>query len=218
MNLKCRQESGLEAFSRLAAMGRPRAASIICAVAAALALGLSACGGSDAKLLPGKTADQINQNLDQVRAFVDEGDCAGAEDAVGEVSEEVDSLGGVDQKLKAALRQGTHRLGEVVSSCGEKAEAEAEQEAEEDEIAEQEEQAAVEAEEDELEAEEEQAAKEKVKKVAPKESQEAEEGGATEPPESGGPKGEEHSKGPPAETPSGTEPPAGGVGPGSEVE
>ena len=101
-------------------MGSLRAASTCCVLALAMALGLSACGGG-ADLLPGKTADQINQNLDQVRAFVAEGDCAGAEAAVAEVSEEVDGLGGVDKKLKAALRQGTDRLGEVVASCGEEA-------------------------------------------------------------------------------------------------
>jgi septal ring-binding cell division protein DamX len=194
------------------------------ACALALALGLAACGGGDADLLPGKTAEQINANLDQVRAFVDEGDCAGAENAVDEVSEEVDGLGGIDQKLKAALRQGTDRLNEVVSSCGEKAlaEEEAERESEEDEIAEQEEQAAVEAEEEEL-AEEEQKdgkAEEKAEKEAEKEQQAAEkeaEKEETETPEDEG-TGQGDGKGPPVETPSGNEPPAGGVGPGTEVE
>jgi hypothetical protein len=193
-------------------MGRLSAASIVCALAVAAALVLSACGGSSSELLPGKTAEQINTNLDQVRAFVAEGDCAGAEDAVNQVSEEVDALGGVDKKLKAALREGTTRLGQVVSSCGEEAvvEAEAEQAAEEE--AEQEEQAAVEGEEEELEAE----AEEKPKKEKPKkEAQEAEEGEETESTE---PPGQEEGKGPPEETPGGTEPPAGGVGPGTEVE
>src|SRR5205085_3506521 len=95
-------------------MGRLRAAAIALVLAACAALTLSACGGSDAKLLPGKTANQINSNLDSVRALVAEGDCVGAEDAVVEVSEEVDSLSGVDKKLKAALRQGTNRLSEVI--------------------------------------------------------------------------------------------------------
>jgi hypothetical protein len=193
-------------------MGRLSAASIVCAMAVAAALVLSACGGSSSELLPGKTAEQINTNLDQVRAFVAEGDCAGAEDAVNQVSEEVDALGGVDKKLKAALREGTTRLGQVVSSCREEAlvEAEAEQAAEEE--AEQEEQAAVEGEEEELEAE----AEEKPKKEKPKkEAQEAEEGEETESTEL---PSQEEGKGPPEETPGGTEPPAGGVGPGTEVE
>jgi hypothetical protein len=200
-------------------MGRPRAASIVCALAVAAALGLSACGGGNSDLLPGETADQINENLDQVRAFVAEGDCAGAENAVAEVSEEVEGLGGVDSKLKAALREGTSRLSEVVSSCGQEAAEEAEaEEAAEEEKAEQEEQAAVEAEEEQLEAEEEQAKKEKPKKEGP-EGEETEEGEGVEPPEpSGQSEGVEKGKGPPAETPSGNEPPAGGVGPGTEVE
>jgi hypothetical protein len=197
-------------------MGRLRAASITLVLVVAAALGLSACGGSSSELLPGKTAEQINRNLDQVRAFVAEGDCAGAEDAVNQVSEEVDALGGVDKKLKAALREGTTRLNEVVSSCGQEAleEAEAEQAAAE-EKAEQEEQAAVEGEEEELEAEaEEKPKKEKSKKEASeKEAQEAEEGEETESTEL-----PEEGKAPPAETPGGTEPPAGGVGPGTEVE
>jgi hypothetical protein len=81
-------------------------------------LGLSACGGgSGADLLPGTTAKQINANLDQVRAYVAEGDCVSAEDAVSEVIDEVDGLGGVDAKLKAALKEGTTRLSEVVADC-----------------------------------------------------------------------------------------------------
>lgn len=212
-------------------MGRLRAASqreraaFLCALAVVAALALSACGGSDANLLPGKTADQINRNLDQVRAFVAEGDCAGAESAVDEVSEEVESLGGVDRKLKAALRQGTTRLGEVVSSCGEKAlaEAEDEREAEEEEIAEQEEQAAVEAEEEELKSENKEK-QEKAEKKAEKEvekEQQAPEGEEVETPAEEGPaggKGPAGEKGPPPVTPGGNEPPAGGVGPGTEVE
>ncbi|MGD9735730.1 MAG: hypothetical protein AB7V58_09010 [Solirubrobacterales bacterium] len=204
-------------------MGRLRAASIACALVLGAGLALAACGGSDAELLPGRTAEQINENLDQVRAFAAEGDCAGAESAVAEVSEEVANLGGVDQKLKAALRQGANRLAEVVSSCGEEAlaEAEAEREAEEEDRAEQEEQAAVEAEEEELAAEEqrEEKAGEKAEKEAEKEQQAAEkeaEREEAETPGGEGPAGE--GKGPPEETPGGTEPPAGGLGPGTEVE
>jgi hypothetical protein len=198
-------------------MGRLRAASIVCVLALGAALGLAACGGSDADLLPGKTAAQINQNLDQVRAFAAEGDCSGAENAVAEVSEEVDELGSVDQKLKAALRQGAHRLGEVVSSCAEEALAEAEEdrEVEEEAAAEQEEEAAVEAEEEELAEEEQQQdqkAEEKAEKEAEKEEQAAEKDAEREEAETPGGEGPAEGKGPPAETP------AGGVGPGSEVE
>ncbi len=73
-------------------MGRLRAASLLLA---ALAVGLlaAACGGGgNAELLPGTTADQINANLDQVRASYQEGNCEEAEDGVAQVSTEVDEL------------------------------------------------------------------------------------------------------------------------------
>jgi outer membrane biosynthesis protein TonB len=209
-------------------VGRPRALSAVFVLAAAaLAALVAGCGGSSANLLPGKTADQINSNLDQVQALVDEEDCAGAENAVAEVKSEVDELGGVDKKLKAALVQGTERLGEVVDSCGEKALAEAEEEAEQEaekQAAEQEEQAAVEAEE-EKELATEQAKEDKAQEKAEKKSdKEAEKEAPTEPTEeeveapAGKDEGAEKGKGPPEVTPGGAEPPAGGVGPGSQVE
>ncbi|HET9592497.1 MAG TPA: hypothetical protein VFP17_06240, partial [Solirubrobacterales bacterium] len=71
------------------------------------ALVLSSCGGgSDAKLLPGATASQIESNLDQVQALVNSHDCVGAEDAVAAVSAEVEELNGVAAKLKGALQEG----------------------------------------------------------------------------------------------------------------
>jgi hypothetical protein len=92
----------------------------------ALALGLSAafalvsCGGeSDAKLLPGGTAREITENLSRIEQYTEEGECVGAEDAVGEVSDQVESLEGVDSKLVNALREGVVQLREVVASCEE---------------------------------------------------------------------------------------------------
>jgi hypothetical protein len=200
-------------------MGRLRAASIVCALAVAAALGLAACGGGSSELLPGKTAEELNRNLDQVRSSVAEGDCVGAEDAVAEVSEEVGALGGVDKKLKAALREGANRLDKVVSACGEEALAEAEAERAAEERAEQEERAAVEAEEEEFEAEQETKQEKKLEHEEEKEEQKSEGEEETQPPESPGQsEGEEKGKGTPTETPSGNEPPAGGVGPGTEVE
>ena len=113
-------------------MGRLRAASLLLA-ALAVGLLLAACGGSsDAELLPGTTADQINSNLDPVRESFNEGNCEEAEDAVAEVSTEVDGLQKVDKKLKAALKEGAAKLSEVVSSrCGASEEAEEEKAAEE---------------------------------------------------------------------------------------
>jgi hypothetical protein len=194
--------------------------------AAALAFALAGCGSSSPDLLPGKTADQINSNLDQVRALVNEEDCPGAESAVSEVKEEVDSLKGVDKELKAALVQGTNRLGEVVNSCGAKAEAEAEKELEQqeaDEEAEQQEQEAVEAEEEaSIEEEQEEKAQERAEKKAEKEAEKEEAEGPVEKEDEELPEeeveGPGKGKGPPEVTPGGTEPPAGGVGPGATVE
>lgn len=205
-------------------MGRLKAISTALALAVFAALALAACGGGGADLLPGKTADQINQNLDQVRALVNERDCAGAEDAVGQVSEEVDGLNQVDQKLKAALRQGTGQLRKVVSACATEALEVEEEENAAGEEAEQEELEAVEAEEEQFAAEEERREKreqreEKKEPAEEKEEEQTEPNEETEATESPGEsEGTEKGNGPPAETPSGNEPPAGGVGPGAVAE
>ena len=85
---------------------------------------LSACGGEDAKLLPGHTAREITANLEAVQQLSDEGDCVGAEGAATQVSEQIEALGGVDRKLKEALTDGAERLSEVVEECEEAEEAE----------------------------------------------------------------------------------------------
>jgi len=90
------------------------------ALGTAAAVVLVACGGGeDAKLLPGNTAQEITENLDRVQRYAEEGECVGAEDAVGEVTNQVESLQGVDPKLEDALRRGAARLSEVVASCEE---------------------------------------------------------------------------------------------------
>src|SRR5690242_21650439 len=101
-------------------MPRVAAYAIALALGTAVVLGLASCGGSgDAKLLPGQTAAEITQNLDAVKQLAVEGECAGAEDEALQVSTQVESLGGVDPKLKQALVQGAERLNEVVSTCEE---------------------------------------------------------------------------------------------------
>jgi outer membrane biosynthesis protein TonB len=87
-------------------------------LALAFALGAAACGGSS-DLLSGATASQISANLDQVRELVAEGDCTGAEEAVGEVGSQVEGLEGVNPELKEALSDATRHLGEVVAGCEE---------------------------------------------------------------------------------------------------
>src|SRR3954452_22014058 len=84
------------------------------------ALALASCGGgSDAKLLPGTTAQQINENVALVRDLADAGECVDAQDAALEVSDEIEALRGIDPKLKQALEEGADRLNEVVLTCTE---------------------------------------------------------------------------------------------------
>lgn len=105
-------------------MGR-LSAYLIALALGAMALGLAACGSDgDADLLPGGTASEINANLDQVEQLANEGDCVGAAEAAQAVSSQVETLGGVDAKLKEALREGAARLNEVVAGCEEVSEEE----------------------------------------------------------------------------------------------
>ncbi|HSR93842.1 MAG TPA: hypothetical protein VLK56_03165, partial [Solirubrobacterales bacterium] len=89
------------------------------ALAAGAGLALIACGGEDAKLLPGETAREITANLDTVQQLSDEGDCIGAESAAQQVGEQIEALAGVDPKLKRALEDGAARLEEAIAGCEE---------------------------------------------------------------------------------------------------
>jgi hypothetical protein len=189
-------------------MARLSAITLALTLAAAGAMSLASCGsGSSADLLPGTTANQINSNLDEVQRLVNEGECIGAEDAVAEVTGQVEDLQGVDRKLQVALEEGAAQLSEVVGECQETAEA-AEPSLEPDVEAE-----ALE--------EKEKKSKEKPEKEAPKpgekETEEPAEGeGPTLPPQANG-KGEEKGGGPPTGEAE-EEAPSGGVGPGVGVE
>lgn len=190
-------------------MGRLSAFLLAFLLGAGSAVGLVACGsGSDADLLPGTTASQIESNLDLVRELAAEEDCIGAEDAVATVTAEVEELEGVDLKLKAALQEGTAKLSEVVGRCEEETTSEeAEPELETDV-------------EPEVEDEEKKPKKEKPKKETeePSEVEEepSEEEGGELPPQSKGKGGGKGGAEPPAETPEET-PSSGGVGPGVGV-
>jgi hypothetical protein len=208
-------------------MGRLRAATLLLAALAAGLL-LAACGSSgNNELLPGTTASQIESNLDQVRSNAEEGNCEAAEDASAEVSTEIDELQKVDKELKAALKQGAAKLSEVLGSCGVKEE-EAEQ-AKADEEAEEEEQANLEAEEEaatEEEADEKaQKTEEREEKAKEKAEEHAEQPGPSEEGEESGPKGKAKGHEEEEIEPEGEEVippteggPAGGIGPGAEVE
>jgi len=117
--LRCREILRLRLFSRLAQMPRLPLPLLAIGLAAGAALVLVACGGEDAKLLPGETAREITANLDTVQQLSDEGDCLGAESAAHQVGEQIEALEGVDVKLKRALEEGAVRLEEVIASCEE---------------------------------------------------------------------------------------------------
>jgi S-DNA-T family DNA segregation ATPase FtsK/SpoIIIE len=189
-------------------MGRLSALLLALLLGGAGAVALVSCGGgSDAELLPGTTASEIESNLDQVKQLAAEEDCIGAEDAVANVAAEVEELQGVDKELKAALQEGTRKLSEVVGECEETAE-EAEPTLEPD----------VEAEELEEKKPKKDKQKEAEEPAEQEEPTEAEEG-AELPPQSNG-KGEEKGEGggPDEATEAEKAPPSGGVGPGVGLE
>lgn len=185
-------------------------AAFVLGATSAVAL-VSCGGGSDADLLPGTTAEQIESNLDEVEQLSAAHDCIGAEDAVAEVAAEVEELR-VDLKLKAALQEGTEKLSEVVGRCEE-----------EDTISEETEttlEPDVEAEE--VEAEEkpkkDKSGKEDEEPVEEQEEPAEEDEGPELPPQSNG-KGEENGGGePPVGQEAEEAPPSGGVGPSVGVE
>jgi hypothetical protein len=100
-------------------MPRLGAFALALSLGVASATALASCGGEDAKLLPGTTAQEITENLDTVKQLADEGECVGAAEAAAEVGAQVESLEGVDPKLTRALQQGVGRLDEVVTTCEE---------------------------------------------------------------------------------------------------
>jgi hypothetical protein len=214
MTLRCREILRLRAFSRLAPMFRSRQSLLLLALGAAAALGLTACGEEDAKLLPGQTAREITANLDTVQQLSDEGDCLGAESAAAQVGEQIEALEGVDAKLKQALEGGANRLEEVIAGCDEEVESliptneeEAPSPAEEKEA-------------EQREKEEAQAEKEaeKEEKAQQKEEEETEGGPSLPPQANGEAKGHEKEPGPPSgdeEDEGGGGEPSGGVSPGS---
>jgi len=117
--LSCREKPRHQAFSRLATVRQPALFAIALALGVGTAFALASCGGDDAGLLPGNTAGEIEENLDLVAEYAQEGECVGAEDAAAAVNSQVEALEGVDPKLEDALRRGATRLSEVVLNCEE---------------------------------------------------------------------------------------------------
>lgn len=196
MMRKCRLNRPSRPFSRLASVPPLKLPLLALSLTAALALVLAACGGGSG-LLSGTTASEINSNLERVRDLVSEGNCSGADEAVAEVSTQVEALEGVDSRLKEALGEGVVRLEEVVAGCEEIETGEAAEALEEPEE----------------EVEEKQQKPEKSDKEESTEREPTEkEPTAPEEGEPTTPEGEE------AEPPEESEPPSGGVGPAATPE
>src|SRR5215475_9463684 len=120
MTPNCRENTHQKSLSRLATVRHLAFSALALALGAAAAVMLASCGGGeDAKLLPGNTAAEITENLDRVKQYAEEEECVGAENAVAEVNNQIESLSGVDSKLVEALRHGAERLEEVVAGCEE---------------------------------------------------------------------------------------------------
>jgi hypothetical protein len=196
-------------------MPRLLASTLALGLGAALATVPLACGGEDARLLPGETAREITANLETVKQLSDEGDCVGAESAAAQVSGQIEELGGVDPELKQALREGSERLEEVIGECEESAEAVAPAVVPEEEEGKEEEKPSKEEKRAEKEREKEEKEAEK-----PPPAPAEQEGSAQLPAQAKGEgKGLENGNGPPADgEEGGGEAPSGGVGPGSPVE
>lgn len=204
MTIKCRQIPRRKPLRRLAPMPRSSASPAVLVLALAATLGLLACGGEDARLLPGETAREITANLDTVQQLSDEGDCVGAESAAQQVGEQIEALEGVDRKLKQALEGGAARLEEVIVEC---------EEATTESIAPAE---IPPTDEDEEEAEE------KEKKQKPEDEEDEGESPSALPPQAKGKaKGQEGESPPPSEEEApeegGVESPSGGVAPSAPV-
>jgi cell division protein FtsN len=89
------------------------------ALGAAVAVGLVSCGTRDEKgLLPGNNAQQILDNLDQVKADAQSGNCSSAALEVATIQDEIDALPTtVDAQLRARLSDGAQRLADVVKGA-----------------------------------------------------------------------------------------------------
>jgi outer membrane biosynthesis protein TonB len=187
-----------------------RATTPVLALVAGLAtaLALTSCGGEDAQLLPGETAQEIDENLDSVRVLAEAGECLAAEDAALQVSTQVEALGGIDPELKRALGEGTDRLNEVVSRCEEPQEDTVEDETAPETTESTDEKS------DKKDKKEKEKKKDKAEKEAPDETAEPEPEEPSLPPQSNG-KAKGHDKGPSEEE---GDSQSGGIGPGAAAE
>jgi cell division protein FtsN len=93
----------------------PHLAALICGVLAALAVGC----GDRSNLIPSSRADQLNQQLADIKASVDQGRCDGLEDRVKAFHDDATSLSSsVDARLRRRINEGVKALEDTaVGDC-----------------------------------------------------------------------------------------------------
>jgi hypothetical protein len=86
--------------------------SLLLGTALAAALFLTACGGSNPKLIPGDRAQALKDQVDRVAQHVSDQDCPGAQTSLRQARNRVSELPrSVDQKLKNNLNQWLDQIG-----------------------------------------------------------------------------------------------------------
>ena len=92
---------------------------LLLGLALAAALLMTACGGSNPKLIPQDRADSLNSAVDDVASRTDDEDCDGAEEALREARNQVSELPAeVDKALKRNITKWlNHIADEIPKDC-----------------------------------------------------------------------------------------------------
>ena len=106
MTHNCREIPLRRPFSRLAhrCVSQPHSPSPSSSAPPLRSRSSPAAAAKTPSCCPATRREEITENLDSVKQLVAEGECVGAENAAHEVGSQVEALGGVDAKLKQALR------------------------------------------------------------------------------------------------------------------
>jgi hypothetical protein len=94
----------------------PYLIALLCGFLAAAAIG---CGADRSNLIPASDASSLTAQLDEIRAQIDAGQCAGLSDKVKAFHDAATSLNSsVDKRLRTRLREGANSLQDhAVTDC-----------------------------------------------------------------------------------------------------
>ncbi len=94
----------------------PHLLALLCGFAVALAVG---CGGDRSSLIPASRSAELQQQLDDLQASIDAGQCDGLSGRVQAFHDDAAALGGkVDKRLRARINDGAASLQKhAVSDC-----------------------------------------------------------------------------------------------------